>query len=47
VLSAVDLRAHRACGEHTLHVLLDFSTVVSGAGSVDEEVELFGSLAGL
>jgi len=35
------LRAHRACGEHALQVLLYFSTVAGG--SPDEEVELVGT----
>jgi len=37
------LQAHRAGGEHALQVLSDFITVVGGASSLDEEVELVGT----
>jgi hypothetical protein len=37
------LRAHGACGEHALKIVLDFFTVVGGAGRPDKEVELVGT----
>jgi hypothetical protein len=37
------LGAHRACGEHALQVLLDFSTVIWGSGGFDKEVEFVGT----
>ena len=38
------LRAHRAGSEHAFQVLVDFFTVVWGAGGLDEEVvEFFGT----
>jgi hypothetical protein len=36
------LRAHGACGEHALQVVLDIPAVVRGAGGPDKKVEFVG-----